>query len=216
MKKLIKKVSINTIYDQLLDHAKSNKMGDIITWLELAKKFDGTVDLAEMDPSENTAWVKYPFVLAIMFMMKKNLSYSQAIRETLMYAGDTCVNAMMVGAIMGARLGLDHLPTEPIYNIENCDMTKYKGDGSSRPDVLQPAKVLKNLFEKLNNRSNDDVEVDTRLRADHHYEIIDQSIMEKKEEPVVIEEQKTEEELKETFGERINMEDATESQESAL
>lgn len=41
LNKLFKKVPPTTVHEQLLDHAKQNKMGDIITWLELAKKFDG-------------------------------------------------------------------------------------------------------------------------------------------------------------------------------
>lgn len=146
-----------------------------------------------MDPTENIAWVKYPFVLAIMFMLKKNLSFTQALRECLMYAGDTCANTMMVGAIMGARLGFDHLPTEPVHNILNCDMTKYKG-GVQRPPVLQPALVFKNLFDKYYSRKIKDIEVDTRLRPDHHFEIVDQSYIEPANEE---EEEKTQKEEKE-------------------
>ena len=87
-----------------------------------------------------------------------------------MFGGDACINGMLVGAIMGARLGYDHLPTEPFYNILNCDMAKYKG-GLPRPEVLQPAKVFNNLFTKFYERKKDDIELDTRLRPDHHFEI---------------------------------------------
>jgi ADP-ribosylglycohydrolase len=118
----------------LLDYAKEKKMGDIITWLELAKKFEGKVDKADMDPSENTGWVKYSFVLSMTYMLKKNVSFTNALRETLMLAGDTCVNGMLVGAILGARLGFEALPSEAVDNVLNCNMEKFKG--VARPKSL--------------------------------------------------------------------------------
>lgn len=58
-------------------------------------------------------------------------------------------------------------------------MEKYKG-GLPRPDIVQPAKCLKNLFDKIYDRKIKDIEVDTRLRPNHNFLIFDQSIIEAK------------------------------------
>lgn len=76
LRKLIKKIPPISVHDQLMDYAKEKKMGDVVNWLDLAKKFGDEIDLAEMDPTENSAWVKYPFVLSMMFMLRKNITYS--------------------------------------------------------------------------------------------------------------------------------------------
>jgi ADP-ribosyl-[dinitrogen reductase] hydrolase len=96
-------------------------MTEMVEWLDLAKKLDGKCTVADLDPSENTSWVKYGFVLAFMFLLVKNITFEKAIKDTIVLGGDTNTNAAIVGGMIGAVVGIKGLPEDLVKKIEDCN-----------------------------------------------------------------------------------------------
>lgn len=134
-------------------------MKDAVEWLDLAKRFDGKCCVAEMDPSENVSWLKYPFVLAFMHMLNPNVTFTRALRETLMLGGDTHVNCMIVGALVGARDGVESLPAEMTQKVIACDYQ----NGKRRPVELQPFCSFMRCFDKVFDKASSQVVVDIQV-----------------------------------------------------
>ncbi len=48
-------------------------------------------------------------------------SYADAIRETMLCGGDCCSRSVLIGACLGAKFGIDGIPTEWLNKVENMD-----------------------------------------------------------------------------------------------
>lgn len=133
-------------------------MKEVAQWLDLAESMGAECDLNQMDPSENTAWIKYGFVLAFMLLLRPKISLDQAISETISLGGDTNSNAAVVGAMIGAYLGESNLPETHVQKILNCDLQFSQCE--DRPISFQPARSLMSLFDHLVENCPNDFEVE--------------------------------------------------------
>lgn len=90
---------------QVQEFATHNKVHPtVLQWLD-----DSKHDLSHIDCSDNIGHVKHAFTLAFHFL-RRGTAYEDAIRETLMKAGDTDTNACIVGGLIGALHGFSDIP----------------------------------------------------------------------------------------------------------
>lgn len=107
---ILKEHDNDTIYLKLVD--LSNTLDDF----KLSKMLECTID--HPDVTKNIGWDTNAFSL-VLFCLFNNFSYEHAIEYTLSLGGDTDTNAAIVGAVMGAKYGLEAVPhVEKIYNCK--------------------------------------------------------------------------------------------------
>lgn len=138
-------------------------MIEMVEWLDLAKRFDGKVKVADLDPRESPNWCKHGFVLAFTFMMVQNISFESAIRQTIILGGDTHANCMIVGAMIGGMLGVQWIPDKMQQTLLSSNQENWAE--KERPLVLQPANSFMGCFEKLMTKASTSIVVDMRQRV---------------------------------------------------
>jgi ADP-ribosyl-[dinitrogen reductase] hydrolase len=83
---------------------------EVIEWLEIAMqmwvKADDKAAVASLDVRTNDTLIMPIFVMAFYFLLRGS-SYEAAIRATISQGGDADTNAAVVGALVGAALGVD-------------------------------------------------------------------------------------------------------------
>ena len=72
--------------------------------------------------NEKQSNLKYAFVHAFYHFYKQT-PYKQAIEQTLKIKGDTNINSMMVGGLLGASQGTSVIDPELVRNILSCKPT---------------------------------------------------------------------------------------------
>lgn len=104
-------------------------------WL---KESEGELD--KLNCEQNIGHVRWGFTLAMHFL-RTNTSFEEAIFTTLLKGGDTDTNACIVGGMMGALHGIDHIPDfmkDPVLTFDAA-----KKGGQMRPDEFKPSSILK-------------------------------------------------------------------------
>lgn len=107
---ILKGYDNDTIYLKLVEI--SNTLDD----LKLAQLVECTI--THPDVTKNIGWDKNAFSL-VLYCLFNNFSFEHAIEYTLSLGGDTDTNAAIVGAVMGAKYGIDSVPNvDKIYNCK--------------------------------------------------------------------------------------------------
>ena len=87
----------------------------VLGWLNQA--LQGNIDPV----TKQIGFVKHAFTLAFHFLAYQ-VSFKEAITQTLLMSGDTDTNACIVGGLIGARAGASALPTNSMTTILNENM----------------------------------------------------------------------------------------------
>lgn len=85
----------------------------------------------------NAGWARIAFTHAIR-LLGEDVTWEEALREVLMGGGDTDTNACIVGALLGARHGLDGIPE----NVRTAVLRSDSSLGRPRPEMYHPELVL--------------------------------------------------------------------------
>lgn len=89
--------------------------------------------------------MKHGFILSVAFVIiaamrpveEADLTafYDYAIEQTVRLGGDTDTNAAIAGAVIGAFVGADNLPSAKVQKVLECNITK--GSQKKRPAMVQ-------------------------------------------------------------------------------
>ena len=60
--------------------------------------------------------------LSSMVVLLKTEDFRTAVRKNILAAGDVCARAVFIGAVYGAKLGMDAIPHEWIYKVQDIDL----------------------------------------------------------------------------------------------
>ena len=104
---------------------------EVLIWLEEAK----AGQLPACWPQAGFARIGFTHAF---WHLQQQTPYEQALREMLAGGGDTDTNACIVGGLIGALHGYDHLPDQMFSQILNCNTRQ----GRTRPEWLQTSRVL--------------------------------------------------------------------------
>lgn len=104
---------------------------DVLSWLEDAE----SGQLPAAYPS--IGFLRIAFCHAFHHVLRGH-SYVQALHKVLACGGDTDTNACIVGALVGARVGIDGIPEDMTQAVLDCD-TK---NGRPRPEWLSTRDAL--------------------------------------------------------------------------
>ena len=76
-------------------------------------------------PKANTkiGWVKIAWTYTMHYLRTEQKDYYAVMKEVLSKGGDTDTNACIVGAAIGAAVGLDNLPKEWVEKAKNLDVS---------------------------------------------------------------------------------------------
>ena len=125
----VKKCVVNLVYAYCIIILSILKCHDNDTiYLKLVELSDTLDDLkltqliecitTHPDVTKNIGWDKNAFSL-VLYCLFNNFSFEHAIEYTLSLGGDTDTNAAIVGAVMGAKYGIDAVPhVDKIYNCK--------------------------------------------------------------------------------------------------
>ena len=69
----------------------------------------------KIQPRVKSGWCRIAFTMAFYFLLRMqdltaDQAYELCIRETVRHAGDSDTNACIVGAMIGAAVGIDKIP----------------------------------------------------------------------------------------------------------
>lgn len=118
---------------------KNNDVNEKVKgWFE-----DSKGELSQIDCTRNIGHVKHAFTLAFHFL-RREVSFKDAIRLTLMRGGDTDTNAAIVGGMMGALHGKSSVPWEIKFPVLNFDPSRPGHLGHKRSAMFSAC-----LYEKL-------------------------------------------------------------------
>ena len=87
--------------------------------------------------------------------MPIKLAFERAIRETIRLGGDTDTNACIVGAMMGAAIGLENIPKLFVQKVVTLDaaVDPWMADKTVRPSFLSVQRhVLPNIKKLIEKR----------------------------------------------------------------
>ena len=48
-------------------------------------------------------------------------SYTESIRETIKFGGDSCTRAHLIGACLGAKFGMEGIPKDWLVKVDNIE-----------------------------------------------------------------------------------------------
>lgn len=101
------------------------------------------------DTRDKAGFVRHGFVLAVFFLearhtgllasMSDNDLFTYAIEQTVRLGGDTDTNACIVGAVVGALVQIDNIPSYQLQKVLECNIGA--GKQSKRPGSVQPSKA---------------------------------------------------------------------------
>lgn len=114
-----------------LDQAPTAESTEVRAWIEEAR----SGHLPAFHPM--AGFVRIGFTHAFFHLLEES-PFEHALRATLAGGGDTDTNACIVGALVGALHGIDHIPSVLVEGVLQCD-TRI---GHTRPDWLQPQDAL--------------------------------------------------------------------------
>lgn len=100
--------------DAVMGWARANAGDEVRGWLDEARA-GARVPYAPMD-----GFVRIAFTHAFRHLAL-GTSYEGALRETLLGGGDTDTNAAIVGGLLGARWGAEHIPARWRAKVLGCD-----------------------------------------------------------------------------------------------
>lgn len=127
----------NRAFEAAHKWAMESACEEVKGWMEDARWY------SPLDPKLPMGFVRIGFTLAFQHLLAGS-SYEQAIRETLLFGGDTDTNAAIVGGLVGAAVGVEGIPDTMREAVLSCDTSK----GRPRPDWLHP-KCIPDLARKL-------------------------------------------------------------------
>lgn len=118
-------------------------------WLEKAEALvdftgeQGFIDLNSYNPQPQMGFVKHAIILSYYCLLrvendftdKLDEAYDFAMRQTSMLAGDTDTNCAIVGGLVGAYLGIGHIPDDKVKKVLECDVSL--GKPSRRPEFCK-------------------------------------------------------------------------------
>lgn len=117
----------------------------VMEWLELSK-----TKPSQTFCRHNIGHVKYAFILAFYFLRIK-ASFEDAIKETLLYGGDTDTNACIVGGMMGAYHGVENIPKYMLDKVIQFDCEshdEYKTLlGYNRPSIYKNNNAIRFVYD---------------------------------------------------------------------
>lgn len=86
----------------------------------------------EWDCLRMAGWLRWAFVLSF-YHLRRGSSYEAAIRDTLLRGGDTDTNAAIVGTLIGARWGIQGIPSYMLLPVQTAEKPRIR-----RPEWLIP------------------------------------------------------------------------------
>jgi ADP-ribosyl-[dinitrogen reductase] hydrolase len=89
-----------------------------------------SLDISNLNCQVNIGHVRYGFVMAIYFLRHPDITYEEAIYQTLLKGGDTDTNAAIVGGLVGSYCQPPDYMLEPVLKF---DCTK---EGQRRPKEM--------------------------------------------------------------------------------
>jgi ADP-ribosyl-[dinitrogen reductase] hydrolase len=101
--------------------------------------FEESLDISSLNCQIDIGHVRYGFVFAMYFLRHPEITYEDAIYQTLLKGGDTDTNAAIVGGLVGSYSEPPDYMLEPVLNF---DCTK---EGQIRPKEMG----LKHVFELI-------------------------------------------------------------------
>lgn len=105
-------------FEKVSDYIQNKPKCTIASWL-------ASVNSEELPlASVKSAWVKIAWCYAMYYLKKEERDYPKIIEEVLSKGGDTDTNACIVGAVIGAAIGLDKIPKDWIEKIKNVDVSQ--------------------------------------------------------------------------------------------
>jgi ADP-ribosyl-[dinitrogen reductase] hydrolase len=119
--------------------------------------YSETCDYKNINPRENSNYLKHVFQLMVYFLNSVDIStnkdgsvkrekfdnsYEEVIRRVLLLGGDTNTNAKIIGSLIGAIKGYDGIPDYMKECVLNFDC---KESGRIRPEKY----LIKNIFQKI-------------------------------------------------------------------
>ena len=104
---------------------------EVKSWLDAAKNGDLPVAF----PLEGFIKIAFSYAFYHLF---QNSSYEFALLDTIKRGGDTDTNACIVGGLIGALRGIEHIPSEMVNKLVNCDV---KSGLKPRSETYHPKNV---------------------------------------------------------------------------
>jgi ADP-ribosyl-[dinitrogen reductase] hydrolase len=89
--------------------------------------FSDSQDIASLKCMDNIGHVRWGFCLAFYFLQNPEITFEEALRQTLLKGGDTDTNAAIVGGLVGCYQSVPHAWKEAIL--------AFRADGSMRGHV---------------------------------------------------------------------------------
>jgi ADP-ribosyl-[dinitrogen reductase] hydrolase len=93
---------------------------EVLKWF-----FNDSQDITRLDCRTNNGHVRWAFCLAFYFLQNPEITFEQALRETLLKGGDTDTNAAIVGGLVGCY--------QPVPDAWKKAVLAFRADGSSKP-----------------------------------------------------------------------------------
>ncbi len=125
---LLRGVSPKEAYEQTgkfaIETVSSEK---VLKWF-----FNDSQDITSLNCLKNIGHVRYGFCLAFYFLQNPEITFEQALRETLLKGGDTDTNAAIVGGLVGCY--------QPVPEAWKKAVLAFRADGSQKGHV-RPAWV---------------------------------------------------------------------------
>lgn len=100
---------------------------------------EDSLTITELDCSKNIGHVRWGFTLAIHFL-RKNYTFEEAIRKTLLLGGDTDTNCAIVGAVLGALHGENGIPQYMKKSVLTFN-SEHPGNGHKRPSIYNASNI---------------------------------------------------------------------------
>lgn len=91
--------------------------------------FEESLDICELNCGISIGHVRYGFVMAMYYLRHPEVTYEDAIYQTLLKGGDTDTNAAIVGGLVACYQSIPSYMLEPVLNFD-CTM---EGRQQTRP-----------------------------------------------------------------------------------
>ncbi len=110
--------------------------------------FEESLDISDLDCTQNMGHVRWAFVLAMFFLRKPWITYEDAIKRTLMKGGDTDTNAAIVGGLVSCYQPPPEYMIKPVMAFD-CTKESERGPGVPRHHWRPAAYSVKRVFDAI-------------------------------------------------------------------
>lgn len=128
-------------YEKVKAYIMKKKGSRLISWLEGIEEEDLPV------ANKNIGWARIAWSYSMYFLKIELKDFTQAMKRILKLGGDTSKNASIVGAIIGAAIGMEEMPEDWVQKLKEVDVSRL--ELKNRRDIRYNPETVWELMPKL-------------------------------------------------------------------